>query len=94
MTPLSSENMSGAGTPFERRRKMNPRAGRAIEILAHAIDYLVDMHAHEGSLIVWEKGHFEAVEILKALNRQIYLECPIVPSFEERCSSFFFGKRG
>lgn len=91
--PLSSEKTFGAKLPGKRRRKINPRAGRAIEMLGHAIDYLVDMDAHEGSLIVWEKGHLEAVEILKALNRQIYLECPVVPSFGERWSSYLFGKR-
>jgi hypothetical protein len=66
------------------RRQISPQAGRALEILGHAIQYLADQHAHEGSLIVWERAHFEAMSILKNLNRQIYLECPEVPSFDER----------
>jgi hypothetical protein len=51
------------------------------------------MHKHEGSLLVWEKGHLEAVEILKARNREVYMECPLIPSIEERIYSFLFGKR-
>lgn len=75
------------------KRRISPQAGRAIEMLAHAIEYLIDMHVHEGSLIVWEKSHLEAVEILKARNRQIYEECPRVPTFDQRVSAFFRRKR-
>ena len=74
------------------RRRITPQAGRALEILAHAIEYLEDMHRHEGSLLVWEKGHFEAVEILKARNREIYMGCPVVPSLGERINAFLIGK--
>jgi hypothetical protein len=91
--PVSSENTSRTRLGFKRRRRISPETGRALEVLAHAIEYLIDMHEHEGSLIVWEEGHLEAVEILKTLNRQIYLECPVIPSFEERWCSFLFGKR-
>jgi hypothetical protein len=27
----------------------------------------------------------EAVQLLMALNRQVYFECPVVPSVGERC---------
>jgi hypothetical protein len=27
----------------------------------------------------------EAVQLLMGINRQIYFDCPIVPSFAERC---------
>lgn len=78
---------------IQKKRRMNQQSGRAIEILAHAIEYLADMHADEGSLLVWEKGHFEALEILKARNREIYEECSVVPDLDERISAFLFGKR-
>ncbi len=84
---------SGLEIPLKRRRRIKPRAGRALEMLAHAIEYLVDMHEHEGSLLVWEKGHLEAIEVLKSRNREIYMECPIVLSLEDRILSFFLGRR-
>jgi len=59
-----------------------------LEILGHAIEYLMDQHAHEGSLLKWEQAHLEALSIIKALSRQIYLECPIVPSLDERILRF------
>jgi len=74
---------------LKKRRRINPEAGRALEKLAHAIEYLMDQHAHEGSLLKWEQAHLEALSILKALNRQIYLECPIVPSLEDRIQHLF-----
>ncbi len=84
--------MSGSNSPREKRRRITPRDGRAIEMLAHAIEYLVDMHEHEGSLLVWEKGHLEAVEMLKSRNREIYMSCPVVPTLEDRLRSFLSGK--
>jgi hypothetical protein len=78
--------------PVKRRRRVSPEAGRALEILGHAIEYLTDEHVHEGSLLVYENAHLEALQLLKALNRQIYLECPVVPSLRERCRAFLFGK--
>lgn len=74
---------------MKRRRRISPEAGRALETLGHAIQYLIDQYAHEGSLIVWEKGHIDALNILKDLNRKIYLECPIVLSFDERVMRLF-----
>jgi len=73
---------------MKKQRLINPEAGRALEKLAHAIDYLMDEHANEGSLLKWEQAHLEALSILKALNRQIYLECPIVPSLDEKIRRF------
>jgi hypothetical protein len=31
----------------------------------------------------------EAVRLLMAINRQIYFECPELPTFSERCRNFF-----
>jgi len=35
-----------------------------------------------------DKGQLDAVQLLMALNRQVYFECPEVPSLAERCRSF------
>jgi hypothetical protein len=34
----------------------------------------------------------EAVQLLMGINRQIYFECPVVPSFGERCLALLHGK--
>jgi hypothetical protein len=68
-----------------RRRNITPKAGRALEILAHAIEYLTDEFVHTGLTCSAKNGQLEAVQMLMALNRQVYFECPEVPSFSERC---------
>lgn len=72
-----------------RRRQITPQAGRALEILGHSIDYLTDEFVHEGGLLVAHNGQVEAIQLLMALNRQIYFECPVVPTVVERCQALF-----
>jgi hypothetical protein len=67
------------------RRRVTPQAGRAIEILAHAIEYLTDEFVHQGFTFSARNEQLEAVQILMALNRQVYFECPEVPTLRERC---------
>ncbi len=76
-----------------RRRRITPEAGHALEILGHAIEYLTDEFVHESARLSADDGRFEAVQLLMALNRQVYFECPEVQSFGERCRSilsFYF----
>jgi hypothetical protein len=70
-----------------RRRRISPRAGRALEILGHAIDYLSDEFAHSGGSLSAHGAQVEAVQLLMQINREIYLECPAVPSAWERWRS-------
>ena len=70
------------------RRRISPEAGRALEILGHAIEYLSDEYAHHGRGFSENDGQLEAVQRLMAINRQIYLECPEVPSLSSRIRSF------
>lgn len=72
----------------DRRRRISPEAGRALEILGHAIEYLTDEYVHQGNSFSANDAQLKAVQLLMALNRQIYFECPVVPSFAERCRSF------
>ena len=69
----------------KRSRRIGPEAGRALEILGHAIEYLTDEFVHEGLEFSAKNEQLEAVQLLMALNRQVYFECPEVPSFGERC---------
>jgi hypothetical protein len=66
------------------RRRISPKAGRALEILSHAIEYLADEYVHRGKTFSAEDPEVQAVKILMALNRQIYFEYPVLPSFAQR----------
>jgi hypothetical protein len=70
--------------PAIRRRRISPEAGRALEMLGHAIEYLADEYVYEGSSFNASDSQLQAVHILMALNREVYFECPFVPSFKER----------
>jgi len=79
--PASS---SAARTRSGRRRRITPQAGRALEVLGHAIEYLADEFVHRGGSFSAHDSQLEAVQLLMALNRQVYFECPEIPSFGER----------
>lgn len=67
-----------------RRRRISPEAGRALEILGHAIEYLSDEFVHgEGSFSA-HNAQVEAVQLLMGINRQIYFACPEAPTLGER----------
>jgi hypothetical protein len=62
-----------------RCRRISPQAGRALEILGHAIEYLTDEYVHRGGSFIQCEGEVEAVQLLIGINRQIYFDCPEVP---------------
>jgi hypothetical protein len=75
--------------PLCRRRRVSPEAGRAIEMLGHAIEYLADEFALEcrsGATSIGLDKHpqVSAIDLLMARNREIYFSCPLVPTFGER----------
>ena len=70
------------------RRHRSYRAGRGLELLGHAIGYLIDEDRIERrSNPVSYRSRAEAIEILIALNRQIHLACPPVPTIRERLAT-------
>ena len=71
---------------FERRqrRQITPQAGKALEKLGHAIEYLTDEFVQSGASFSANNSQLEAVQLLMALNRRIYFECPEVPTLGER----------
>jgi hypothetical protein len=73
-----------SGRGVVRRRRISPQAGRALEILGHAIEYLTDEFIYAGGSFSAHDGQVEAVQLLMGLNREIYFDCPEVPSFAER----------
>jgi hypothetical protein len=72
-----------------RRRQITPQAGHALEILGHAIEYLTDEFVHHGGDVSSRNPQLEAVQLLMSLNRQVYFECPEVPTVRERIRSMF-----
>lgn len=72
-----------------RRRRISPEAGRALEILGHAIEYLTDEFIHQGLPFSAKNGQLQAVQMLMALNRQVYFECPELPTLGERFRALF-----
>jgi hypothetical protein len=79
-------------TQAVRRRHITPQAGHALEALGHAIEYLTDEFVHNGGGLCANNGQLDAVQILMALNRQVYFECPEVPTLGQRFRGLF-GKR-
>jgi hypothetical protein len=75
-----------------RRRRIEPEAGRALEILGHAIDYLADEYIHRGGALAEQDPAFEAMQLLMERNREIYFACPEIPDWKERIGSWWSPK--
>jgi hypothetical protein len=73
-----------------RPRRISPEAGHALEKLGHAIEYLSDELVHEGGELTQHNPQVEAVQLLMAINRQIYFSCPEVPSWGDRFKAFLY----
>jgi len=81
-----------------RPRGITPEAGRAIEMLGHAIEYLADEFAlecrsREVSVAVDKHPSVAAIELLMTRNREIYFSCPMVPTLGERLRSLLHLQR-
>ena len=87
--PLATPAASIAQTRNSRRR-ITPQAGRALEKLGHAIEYLTDEFVHRGGEVSSSNGELQAVQLLMAKNRQVYSECPIVPTVGERLRAAYW----
>jgi hypothetical protein len=83
------------GTDKRRSRRITPEAGRALEILGHAIEYLTDEYMQEGKVLSAADPQIRAIRLLMELNREVYFDCPVVPTLGERVRTFFSAsKRG
>jgi hypothetical protein len=78
------------------RRQLSPEAGRALEILGHAIEYLADEYAAG----IEDKGplgsadpRVAAIQILKALNRAVYYSGTEVEPAFRRMRRWLLGTR-
>lgn len=83
--PASVNSAASARLRAYRRRRISPGAGHALEILGHAIEYLTDEFVNSGAAFSSSDAQLEAVQLLMARNREVYFECPEIPSLGERC---------
>jgi hypothetical protein len=95
---MSMATLSAAGFPVpainnpavvrhfarKHRRQITPQAGKALEKLGHAIEYLTDEFVQSGASFSANNSQLEAVQLLMALNRRVYFECPELPTLTER----------
>lgn len=72
----------------KRPRRISPEAGHALEILGHAIEYLSDEFVHNGGELTDRNPQIQAVQLLMAINRQVYFSCPEIPSLRDRLRAF------
>ena len=79
--------MPPASSGAIRQRRISPEAGRALEILGHAIEYLTDEYVYRGGSFSAGDGEIQAIQTLKDVNRQIYFGCPEMPSMADRWRS-------
>ena len=85
--PAEASVLEALPARSDRRRSIDPVSGRALEILGHAIDYLTDELGHGGGPAVADNPQIAAIQLLMGINRQIYMQCPEVRTFRERCRS-------
>jgi|HubBroStandDraft_2_1064218.scaffolds.fasta_scaffold517515_2 hypothetical protein len=72
----------------KRPRRISPEAGHALEILGHAIEYLSDEFVHSDGVPTDHDPQIQAVQLLMAINRQVYFSCPEIPSLRDRFRAF------
>lgn len=77
----------------DRPRQITFRAGRALEMLGHAIEYLSDESFGDESAGALEHLHLEAVQILMSRTHEVYFACPPVLTLRERWHSFLHPHR-
>lgn len=80
---------AGAVKARATRRRISPEAGHALEILGHAIEYLADEFVYEGGSVHAGEPRLDAIQLLMALNRQVYFACPVVPGLGDRLRNWF-----
>jgi len=64
-------------------RRGSVAQGRALEMLGHAVEYLVDSRMFHGGEQI-QRDEQEALQILMRLSRAVFAECPEVISLRKR----------
>jgi hypothetical protein len=64
-----------------KRRRIDPKTGKALVALGHAIEYLANELVCETGMQKPDRGQMEAIQLMMAKNRDIYFACPEAPTF-------------
>lgn len=75
--------------PRPARRRTTPQQGRALELLGHAIEYLVDSRLPEGGPTSAENG---ALRILMACSRTVFEESVAAVPVHQRVQDWVQGR--
>ena len=76
------------------RRRPSAEQGKSLEILGHAIEYLIDSDLKSGDTVP-TRHVTEATRILMARSREIFAECPVAVTAGGRvraCLTNMFGR--
>ncbi len=86
-TPVPKREVRSARPAYVRRRGSSEQ-GRALEILGHAVEYLVDSRLRFNDPQA-AAGERDAIELLMRLNRAVFSECPEVVPVSRRVRQWF-----
>ena len=71
------------------RRRITPEAGRGLEKLGHAVEYLTDEFVHDGCRFSEDRARLHAIQLLATLKRQIHFSCGVEPTLRARVQGLF-----
>ena len=88
--PITLAETCSTAECIAKPRRITPQAARALDKLAHAIEYLTDEFVMEqGAPPFRGDGRLRAIELLMNLNRQIYMSCPEEVRLRDRLFKIF-----
>lgn len=77
------KEMAAPAADHTNRRRIDPETGKALVALGHAIEYLADEFVYEAGQHKPNRGQLDAIHILMAINRDLYLACPEIQPFRQ-----------
>jgi|GEM_PF-6507001 len=80
---ISQYGSKMSSTPSHRPepRRVDPEQGRALEMLGHAIEYLVDSRLYDTRET---PADADAVQVLMSCSREVFAECEVVVSWHHK----------
>ncbi len=84
LVPPAAKTHSGGPT----RRRGTLQQGHALELLGHAVEYLIDsgLYDQEGRN---PDNDRQSVRLLMSLSRSVFADCPEVPTLRQRAHRLF-----
>lgn len=87
--PLTATPQLPPMTPRPIMRRSTPQQGVALEVLGHAIEYLVDSRLPEGGA---DRSDAEAIRLLMCCSRAVFEECSEIVPMRRRLSAWLSGQ--